>query len=456
MDRILLALTLTLLTTADAKAQMTRHLDSLIRTRLPEVAPGCAVLVAKDDRIIYQKGFGSANLELNTPMKPEMIFRIGSTTKQYTAIAILQLVEKGLLSLHDTIQRFLPTFPSKGHPITIENLLTHTSGIIDYQALDDSAGRNFYYRKDYTPEQVIDFFKDEPLSFIPGTRFAYSNSNYFLLGHIIELIGGMPYAQYMQHNIFDKARLTHTYYADYKPVVPGRVQGYQRYSGRYENADYLSMTIPFAAGALMTNVEDMFRWHEALYAGKLVRTETLQKAFTPYRLSDSTLSPYGYGWFIKDFQGSASIQHSGGVDGFQSDELNFPKEHVFVATLYNGMVEGGDRMDFMDLSNDIATLALGKSLMRAIALPLETLQRYVGTYAADSAHPVNVTVENGQLMIESPNGGLPKTPVTPIANNRFLLKVINVEFVFVAGKSGRITTLLVHVNGQEQVAPRVR
>lgn len=182
-------------------------LDELIPKRLPLIAPGCVVLIAKKGDIIYKKAFGIANLELNIPMHSDMIFRIGSITKQFTAIAILQLAEQGKIFLEDSIQKFIPDFPYKGYTITIENLLTQTSGIKDYMTIANSADD----RTNYTPKQGVDYFKKESLEFKPGSQFKYSNSNYYLLGYILEVVTGESYANYLQQNIFSKAGLSHTY-----------------------------------------------------------------------------------------------------------------------------------------------------------------------------------------------------------------------------------------------------
>src|SRR5450432_2168613 len=208
MQKHILYLIFYIFTTYFANAQIStdtvfaKSVDSLLSAQFKPEEPGCVVLIAKKGKIIYKKAFGAADLELKVAMQPYMIFRLGSITKQYTAIAILQLVEQRKISLQDSIQKFIKDFPYKGHTITIENLLTHTSGIIDYQALDTKeANEQFFYRKDFEPKQVVDFFEKEPLDFIPGSKFAYSNSNYFLLGYIIEIISGQSYKEYMQQNL---------------------------------------------------------------------------------------------------------------------------------------------------------------------------------------------------------------------------------------------------------------
>ncbi|HYD91132.1 MAG TPA: serine hydrolase domain-containing protein, partial [Flavobacterium sp.] len=334
--------------------QLLKKIDDLVQAKYPSLAPGCAVLVAKGGQVIYKKAFGAANLELNTPMKPEMVFRIGSITKQYTAIAILQLMEQGKLSLQDSLQQFIKDFPYKGHTITIEHLLTHTSGIIGYDALD--AKIPFILRMDLPPAQIIDTLKKQPLQFTPGSRYNYSNSNYYLLGYIIEIISGKTYKEYLQQNIFTPLELSNTYYDDPNLIIPNRVSGYINDNGNYRNAGYLSMSLVYAAGALASNVEDLFKWHQALYAYKLVKKETVEKAFTPYKLTGGQLSEYGYGWFIKNIKGNKYIAHGGAIDGFRAMELYIPAHDIFIATLINSENDAST-----DLAIEISDLILGKT-----------------------------------------------------------------------------------------------
>ena len=217
-------------------------LDSFVSPQFKLNEPGVSVLIAKKGQIVYEKAFGSANLELNTPLQPDMVFRVGSVTKQFTAIGILQLVEQGKISLQDSIQKYIKDFPSKGATITIEHLLTHTSGIVNYSNADTT--RNPYIeRHDVTPQQIINTFNYLPLEFKPGTKYTYSNSGYVLLAWIIEKVTGESYHSYMEKNVMIPAGLTNTYYANEKTIVPKRVRGYTRDRGFYENSEYhLSLT----------------------------------------------------------------------------------------------------------------------------------------------------------------------------------------------------------------------
>lgn len=343
---------------------MVKSLDSLLMTAIGPNEPGDVVLVAKKGEIIYEKAFGSANLELSVPLKPDMEFRIGSITKQFTAIGILQLMEQEKISLQDSVQKYVPEFPAKEHTITIENLLTHTSGIIDYSSIDDPDP--FAERRDFTLPGLIKYFKKEPLQFEPGTKYSYSNSNYTLLAYIIEKVSGKSYHDYMKDNVLERAGLTHTLYADESTVVPGRVAGYRRYKGSFANCDYQSISLGYGAGDLISTAKDLYSWNQALLDGKLVKEQTLEKAFTPFQFSNGQHSMYGYGWFIDSvsIHGIKWIHHEGQVSGFMTEESYFPATGTYVAILTN-VKSGGDNSSFSNdrfrLMNNILFLAIRKN-----------------------------------------------------------------------------------------------
>ena len=450
---ILLILSSTSARTQSSTPRLVEALDSLIPKRLPTIAPGCAILIAQKNQILYKMAFGSANLELNVPMTPDMVFRIGSITKQYTAIAILQLAEQGKLSLKDQLQKYLPNIPLSVPPVTLEHLLTHTSGIPDYEVLNFPVPTAI--RVDFPARQIIDSLMKLPLEFTPGSRFHYSNSNYFLLAYILEQVTGLSYPDYLQQHLFTPAGLTHTTYDSPEKLIPGRVSGYAGHDHRWTNAGYISMTQVFGAGALVANVEDMYKWHQALYAGRLVKRETLEKALTPFVFSKGQASEYGYGWFLRRRNNQVSIEHSGGIDGFQADEIYLPEQDLFIATLYNALNEGGEDAGFMALDNDIATLAAGGQLVKEATVDPAILKRYVGVYRLDPKHEAIITLENGQLHIEAKAGGLPKSPLTPKDEKSFLLKILDAEVVFVT-ENNVVTQLVVHFKGQEQIAKKVR
>ncbi|MBB6111877.1 CubicO group peptidase (beta-lactamase class C family) [Mucilaginibacter lappiensis] len=414
---------------------LTRKLDELIKQRLPSVGPGCVVLVAKKGQIIYKKAFGLSDLPSKKPMRADMIFRIGSMTKQYTAIATLQLVELGKISLQDTIQKYVKEFPYKGYPIKIENFLTQTSGIQDYMTLQNHDPAK--ERDEYTPAQGVDYFKDAPLNFTPGSKFEYSNSNFYLLGYIIELVTGQSYESYIKEHLLKPAGLEHTYYLHKGENVPNLTPGYSRPDGKnWEPAELQDPTVMYATGGLMSNVDDLFKWHQALSAGKLISTQMLKKAYTPFRLADGSLSEYAYGWFIRDLDGSTTIEHSGSTDGYQTDEIYLPQEDVFIVALFNGFEYD---MDFIMLPNDIARLAAGKPLRPELKLTDDSLKQYTGTYTYNSEHQMVVTFKNHQLFVDDTyqKDNLHAIKLYAKNNNRFYIKEAPIDFEFVPDPSSK-------------------
>ncbi len=416
----------------------------LLAARLEAVAPGGVVLIAKKGAVVYKKAFGLANVKTVIPMQPDMAFRIGSITKQFTAIAILQLVEAGKVSLRDSIQRYVPDYPHQQYPVTIEHLLTHTSGIKDYQAVTNRAAE----RASYTPKQGVDYFKNEPLEFKPGSKFRYSNSNYYLLGYILEVVAGQSYADYLQHNLLNKAGLQHTQYLIANEVVANMPQGYSRYDKGLELAELQDITIMYAAGGLASTAEDLFKWHQALRAGKLVSKKLLKKAHTPYRLSDGTYSGYGYGWYLRKLDASTTIEHAGSTDGFQADGIYLPDADTYVVTLFNCFEQD---MDWTVLANDVARVATGKPVEATVVVDKSILEKYAGEYTFDASHKLIVTFKEGSLFIEdtNPNDRLPQVRVYPQNEHKFYMKEAPVTFDFLYDNQKQLLKVITYVSGRK-------
>ncbi|MDP9130809.1 MAG: beta-lactamase family protein, partial [Candidatus Binatota bacterium] len=296
--------------------------------------PGGAVIVTKNGKTVFRRAYGVANLERKIPLEPEMTFRIGSVTKQFTAAAIMLLADQGKLSVSDDITRFLPDYPTGGKKISIENLLKHTSGIRSYT---DMPAFMWITQTDMTVQQMIDFFKDEPAVFGPGEQWAYSNSNYFLLGAIIEKASGMPYADFMAAFIFEPLGMKSTAYEGQEREGRRRVEGYSRpRGGQFSKARSISMTQPYASGALVSSVDDLARWNAAITAEKLLKPETWRQVFTPFRLKSGEVTRYGYGWSIGKFGDHAAYVHGGRINGFASIVYRLPEQDIYVAVLLNG------------------------------------------------------------------------------------------------------------------------
>ncbi|WP_339611489.1 serine hydrolase domain-containing protein, partial [uncultured Planktosalinus sp.] len=284
-----------------------KQIDAIFTEAYPANAPGATVLIAQDDKVIYRKAFGMANLELNVPMNPEHVLELASITKQFTSVAILMLMEQGKLSLEDPLSKYIEDYP-KGKEVTIHHLLNHTSGIKSYT---DIPSFRQMARTDMTPIEIINKFKDLPMDFEPGERYAYNNSAYILLGYIIEEVSGMSYEDYIQKNIFDKLGMKNSYYGSQSRIILNRASGYQPSGESYENAEYLSMTLPYAAGSLMSTVDDMLLWSKAIHRNTLISERSKQLAFTNYTLNNGKNINYGYGWGINKLAGITSIEHTG-------------------------------------------------------------------------------------------------------------------------------------------------
>ena len=309
-----------------------------------------SVLVADAGKVIYKKGFGMANMEWNIPNQPDTKHRLGSVTKQFTSMLILQLAEQGKLKLDVPISTYLPNYPkASGDKITIHHLLTHTSGIPNYTSFPNFV-KNLSINS-YSPEAFVKVFADLPLEFTPGEKFAYSNSGYFLLGYIIEKVTGKTYEQCLQENILTPLKMNNTGFDHHETILKNRASGYEKNGKNYINASYLDLSIPYAAGSLYATVEDLYLWDQALYTDQLLSTKYRDLLFNSYIPAGS--GHYGYGWFInKAFIGEKNdsltvIEHGGGINGFNTLVSRIPSDKNLVVLLNN---TGGSNLNEMNIA----------------------------------------------------------------------------------------------------------
>lgn len=422
-------------------AKIEKQLDELLGKQFKHAGPGCAVLVTKQGKVIYKKALGSADLELNVPIAPDMVFKLASITKQFTAVGILQLVEQGKISLQDSLQKFIPDFPSRGELITIENLLTHTSGIKDYMRINYPS--SYMERWDFRPKQLIDSFKNYALEFKPGTKYSYSNSGYYLLGYIIEQVSGTSYPNYIQNNILTPLGLNHTYYDSEGVLIPSRVNGYRNEETVVKNADYWSPTIAYAAGGLLSNTEDLYKWFDAVLKYKVLKKETLDKAFTPFKLKDGSATSYGYGWTIDQLSSVKSIGHSGRMNGFVTDEIYYPQQDVFIAVFFNSENVPKDA-----ISKAISEIVLGQPLQTGVKVDDSILNSYLGTYSLtiDPKRTITVSKDGNRLLAKV--SGQESYEILFQTESKFQLKNIkdmSGEFV---KENGVVTKIMISQNGQ--------
>lgn len=329
MKNLLLVLLLGLQSTSYTQS-LTTKIDSLLLEKYPSNSPGASFLITKNGNSIYKKAFGLSNLELNTPMQTEDVFQIGSMTKQFTAIAILMLQEKGKLNVNDKITKYIPNYPN-GNKITIHHLLTHTSGIKSFTSIKKL---NKIAKKDFTPSELINFFKSEPIDFAPGEKFKYNNSGYVILGYIIEKVTGKSYANFIEEQIFKKLGMKSSYYASHKRIIPNRASGYH-YKKAYINNRKISFTIPYSSGSLLSTTSDMFLWQKAIKNNNLISKETTKKVFTNHTLNNGKPINYGYGWHLKTVNGIKTREHGGSIFGFKSMAVYVPSLDIYVIGLTN-------------------------------------------------------------------------------------------------------------------------
>jgi CubicO group peptidase (beta-lactamase class C family) len=419
----------------DARAQ---RIDAYLRSVYAAQEPGAAVIVVDDGQVLLREGYGLANVELGVPIAPDMVFRIGSVTKQFTAVAALLLVQEGKLALDDEITKYLPDYPTHGKKITVEHLLTHTSGIKSYTSLPEWLAKR---REDLTLEQLIGLFKDQPMDFAPGEKWLYNNSGYVLLGAVLEKASGQSYEELLRSRIFAPLGMQRTGYGHTTPILAGRVAGYQRGQAGWENAAFLSMSQPYAAGALVSTVDDLARWNAVLDGGKLLPPPLLARAMTGYALTDGKSTGYGYGWGIADWRGHHFVEHGGGIDGFQSYVLREPRAGLFVAVLSNAL---GREPDPDTVATKVALLALGESIEDPpVVKPApEVLDRYTGVYRIDET-TIRVVTREGDRLFTQRTGG-EKLEALPISETEFFYRNSLERASFRRDAVGKVTGMVLH------------
>ena len=401
-----------------AAKSSTKKIDQILNNLFEQDSPGGVALIVKDGKTIYRKAFGMANLELAVKMTPDFIFRVGSVTKQFTAAAIIQLAEQGKLDLTAEINQYLKDYPTQGQKITIENLLTHTSGIKNYTSTKEWTPHK--KKQDLNSSELIDFFKDQEMTMAPGEREEYSNSNYVLLGRIIEVVSGKSYEDYLQEHIFKPLKMTKTSYDSPKRIIKNRAYGYAKLGNIYENADYISMTQPFASGAIVSTVDDLAKWQQGLFSYKVINKESLTKASEPFVLNNGSTAGYGYNWGFNGFniQGEPMISYNGAIDGFSASTKYIPSKKIFVVILSN-IKENYPKINMA--SDRLAAIALGKPYeWKAIDLEEETLLSYEGVYTSEKYGVRHIVFDNNELLFYQPGGK--KLKLYPFEKNRFFFE----------------------------------
>jgi D-alanyl-D-alanine carboxypeptidase len=432
-----------------APALSTAQIDAAIGQYYKPTEPGAIILLVKDGKPVFRKAYGLADAAKGTPMTPDMQLRLGSITKQFTSTAILMLVDEGKIKLDDDITRFFPDYPTKGKRITVEHLLNHTSGIVSYTSKKDFGA---HLAEDIPVAAMIDTFKNDPLDFEPGSRHKYNNSGYYLLGAIIEKVSGQRYADFLEQRIFQPLGMNDTAYEGKEHGKAIRAAGHTRGEKGFEPSEVISMSQPYAAGALVSTVDDLARWDAAVSAGKLLKPGTWQRAFAKTTLTDGKPVNYGYGWMVGSVRGVPTIGHGGAINGFTTYALRVPSEHVYVVVLRN--TDSGTANPEI-VATRLAALAIGKPYPERtpVTLDAKALDAYAGTYKVDDKVQRSVRRDGDRLSIQ--RTGRPPILLTAFSPTGFYVPGEIDWFEFNRNAQGEVVSVTLQRDGDAQVYPRV-
>jgi CubicO group peptidase (beta-lactamase class C family) len=438
-----------LLATAGRAQSVSRNdvsrLDQVVQSYLADKTFMGSVLVARGDQVLLSKGYGSANLEWNIPNAPDTKFRLGSVTKQFTAASILLLEERGKLKTDDLVKKYMPDAPAAWDKITIFYLLTHTSGIPNFTGFPDYSSQEPF---DTTPEKLVARFRDKALDFEPGEKFSYSNSGYVLLGYLVEKVSGESYAKFLQENIFGPLGMKDSGYDSNFAIIPRRAAGYSPEPGKDGpvNAGFIHMSVPFSAGALYSTTEDLLRWEQGLFGGKVLSAASLAKMTTPFK------DDYAFGLTVGTQDGHKRIEHNGGIEGFNTALAYYPDDKLTVVVLSNINGQAPDQMYLK-----LAAVAFGgqvtlPSERKEITVAPKLLEQYVGTYQVAPKINLMITLDSGQLSGQVSGQG--KLPLFAESETRFFYKAGDAQIDFSKDDKGAVTSLTLHQNGRDMPSPR--
>jgi len=400
---MLIRLVLYVLLAVDCLAQDAARMDQIVQSFVASHKFMGTALVARGSEVIFSKGYGSANLEWDISNAPNTKFRLGSVTKQFTAASILLLEERGKLSVNDPVKKYMPDAPAAWDKITIFHLLTHTSGIPSFTGFPDYAKLEPFAT---TPAELVARFRDKPLEFQPGERWNYSNSGFVLLSYLIEKVTGDTYEKFVRENIFTPLGMKDSGVDSNAAVIPHRASGYTSGKNGIENAGFINMTVPQGAGALYSTTEDLLKWEQGLFGGKLLQPASLEKMTTAFK------NNYAFGLGVETVGGHKVISHGGGIEGFNTDLTYYPDDKLTVVVLanLNGTAPG-------EIAKKLAAVAHGEAVKltsekKEITLDPKVMSRYVGAYRMSSGANMLITLDGSQLV--SKLGNQAPVPIFPV------------------------------------------
>jgi D-alanyl-D-alanine carboxypeptidase len=399
-----------------------------------------SVLVAKGGAPLLRQGFGLADREWNVAHGATGKFRLGSLTKQFTAAAILQLTERGRLSLDDEIARHYPEAPAAWREVTLFHLLTHTSGIPSYTSIP-----NFFRdmaQRDLAPREIIALTESEPLEFSPGAQFKYCNGGYIILGQVIERLSGQSYEDYVREHILLPLGLAATGYERASAIISERVPGYRCRNGRIEHATYIAMSLPYAAGSIYSTPDDLLAWQRALAAAKPIGAASRDLMFADHGHG------YGFAWGIQRQFGRRQFVHAGGINGFSVVLSYYPDDDLAIVVLANIQAAPVQK-----IARDLAALYFGAKEEREVVLDAALLADYVGSYGLAPGRILRVTQEGARLFAETGEHG--RQEFFAKDDHTFVGKLIDWEIFFEADGVEQASRVIVRRGGKELSGMRI-
>lgn len=399
------------------------------------------VLVAAGENILLRQGFGLADREWMVAHVPQAKFRLGSLTKQFTAVAILQLMEQGRLALDDKIAAHLADAPAAWRDVRLFHLLTHTSGIPSYTSMPgffEAAAR-----LERTPQEIIALTRDAPLLFAPGKEFKYNNGGYVILGHVIERLAGMAYADYIGANILRPLGLADTGYDDDATVLPYRARGYRFENGVFKNAAFIAMSVPHAAGGLYSTADDLLAWLKALKSAQPAAAQSIALMLRDHGHG------YGMGFAVQRQFDCAHLVHAGGINGFSVVVSHYPEADLSLIVLAN--IQGAP---VQKIARDLAALYFGASLdAEAVSLDPALLADYVGAYRLDEKKILRISQDGARLFAEW--DGQPRQEAVAIDDHHFRGKLADWSLAFEADGVALASRAMLSLNGRSWNGPRI-
>jgi CubicO group peptidase (beta-lactamase class C family) len=424
--------------------------EAAVKARLEQVAQSYTagnaymgtVLVVDGDKVLLDKGYGMADLGWGNANAPDVKFHLGSLTKQFTAALVLLLQEDGKLKIDDPVSKYLPDTPKTWEKITLAELLGHTSGIPNFTDMKEFG---VWRMSPHTVDEELTFFKDKPLDFEPGSKFAYSNSNFEVLGAVIEKVSGKKYVDMLQERILTPLGMKDSGLDTDELILPRRAQGYMQGKDGLVLARSESMTVPWAAGSMYSTTGDLLKWEHGLFGGKVLNADSLKAMTTPGK------GNYGLGVFISDKDGVKVVDHGGGIEGFNTHLAYVPEKRIAIVVL--GNVNGGAPGQ---MGGQLLDVVLGKpvtlaSERKAVPIPKDELAKFVGVY--DLEVGVTITFAVGADGLTGQVGGQQAFPLmyagVKDGHPRFYAANVGAEMEFVPDAGGAFASIVLHQGGQD-------